>query len=228
MQRPIESSQSQPPAPAPTRQPQPPPMRQGMARGPFVRVMTVFIVALVMAMLATIYWRDLKTPEPSCAVVLYGDQTLADAKVKVSGSSGHWETTMSAENNYQSSVLLEPGQYSVEVTHKGQVILNHRFVLDRFRIVSFVLDSGVALSAAPGAGPVRVTIEGQTANPRRDVTMSPLELDEQNHFHAITYLADGEYNATAWRNDRLYSAQSFRVEHGKPVELNFSRATNSD
>ena len=193
-----------------------------------MRVMTVFIVALVMAMLAIIYWRDLKTPEPSCAVVLYGDQTLADAKVKVSGSSGHWETTLSAENNYQSSVLLEPGQYSVEVIHKGQVILNHRFVLDRFRVVSFVLDSGVAMSAAPGTGPVRVTIEGQTANPRRDVMLSPLELDQQNHFHVTAYLAPGDYNATAWRNDRVYSAQSFRVEHGKPAELNFSRASSAD
>jgi hypothetical protein len=203
-------------------------MRQGMARGPFVRVMTIFIVALVMAMLATIYWRDLKTPEPSCAVVLYGDQTLADAKVKIAGASGHWETTLSADNNYQSPVLLEPGQYSVEVTHAGHIILNHRFVLDRFRIVGFVLDSGITLNAAPGAGPVRVTIEGQAANPRRNVTLSPVELDEQNHFHTTTYLADGDYNATAWRNDRLYSAQSFRVEHGKPVELNFSRSTNSD
>jgi len=203
-------------------------MRQGMARGPFVRVMTIFIVALVMAMLATIYWRDLKTPEPSCAVVFYGDQTLADAKVKVAGANGRWETTLSADNSYQSPVLLEPGQYSVEVTHGGQVILNHRFVLDRFRIVSFILDSGVTMSAAPGAGSVRVTIEGQTVNPRRDVTLSPLELNEQNHFHATAYLADGEYNATAWRNDHLYSAQSFRVEHGRPVELNFSRQTNSD
>lgn len=203
-------------------------MRQGMARGPFVRVMTIFIVALVMAMLATIYWRDLETPEPSCAVVLYGDQTLADAKVKVVGSGSHWETTLSADNNYQSPVLLEPGQYSVEVTHAGQVILNHRFVLDRFRIVGFILDSGVSLSAAPGAGTVRVTIEGQTVNPRRNVTLSPMELDEQNHFHATAYLAPGDYNATAWRNDRLYSAQTFRVEHGKPVELNFSRSSNAE
>src|SRR5690242_13418738 len=132
------------PVPAATEPAHPlPPDPQGLARGPFVRVMTIFTTVLVLAMVAIIYWRDLTIREPSSAVILLGDQTLDGAKIDVWGENGRWEAVVSQDTSYQTPVLLEPGQYNVRVTHKGHVILETSFSVERFRAMQYMLRSAV-------------------------------------------------------------------------------------
>ena len=95
--------------------------------------MTIFTAVLVLAMMSMIYWRDLTIREPSSAVILLADQTLDGAKIDVWGESGRWEAVISQDTSYQTPVLLEPGQYTVRVTHKNHVILQRPFTVERFR-----------------------------------------------------------------------------------------------
>src|SRR5690242_4720150 len=86
--------------------PAPPLDPQGLARGPFVRVMTVFTAVVVLAMTAMIYWRDLTVREPSSAVIILADQTLDGAKIEVWGEGGRWDAVVSQDTGYQTPVLL--------------------------------------------------------------------------------------------------------------------------
>jgi len=216
------------PVPAATEPAHPlPPDPQGLARGPFVRVMTIFTTVLVLAMVAIIYWRDLTIREPSSAVIVLGDQTLDGAKIDVWGENGRWEAVVSQDTSYQTPVLLEPGQYNVRVTHKGHVILETSFSVERFRAMQYMLRSAVPIIAAPVAGETQVQVEGQTID-GHELKLDPIVLNAVDHFHAIAYLPPGEFRATATRGGKIVGFQSFNIQRGKPVELDFARPSSVD
>src|SRR4051812_26856262 len=98
--------------------PPPQPRADGsvLARGPFVRVMTVLIVALVLSMSALIYRQSVKFPEPSSAIYVQGNSTLDGAKLVVTGNEHRWTVILNGENKFATPVLVEPGHYSVVVT----------------------------------------------------------------------------------------------------------------
>ena len=178
-------------------------------------------------MTSIIYWRDLTIREPSSAVIILADQTLDGAKIEVWGENGRWDAVVSQETGYQTPVLLEPGQYTVRVTHKNHIILQSPFTVERFRAMQYVLRSAVPIVGAPALEETQVLIDGQTTDDH-EVKLDPVVLNAADHFRQIIYLPPGEYRATANRSGKIVGFQSFRVERGKPVELDFARPASAD
>jgi hypothetical protein len=196
--------------------------RYSRLRGPFARIMTVVIIAFVFAMMSLIYWRWARVHEPSTAVVVEGDQTLDGAKIEVQDNDAHWDANLNAGNNFSTPVLLEPGRYSIHVTHRNHQILNARFSVDRTHAYRYLLRPAVPVIGSSLSGNMQVTVDGDTDD-HRAVHVEPITLDAGNRFRDTLYLTPGDYRATASRNGKVVAVQSFRVDRGKPAEVDVAR-----
>ena len=211
----LESSvtEPQPDADQPTRQ-------QGgtLVYAPFVRVMTIVIIALVVAMMALIYAKSSKIREPSTALVILGDQTHDGAKVEVKGYGQTFTAILTEDNRYATPVLLEPGQYTVKITHKNHVLLDSSFVVENSQGRQYTLPPAVEIIAPPSAThDVHLMLEGlgeDNSKFHEDLTLSAAR-----GFQDTAYLSPGEYRATTNENGHVIARDMFTVQRYHPLTL---------
>jgi hypothetical protein len=187
---------------------------------PFVRVMTVVIIAVVVAMLALIYVKWATIREPSSAVVVIGDQTHDGARIEVSGYSHTWTAVLDEDNHYGTPVLLDPGRYTIKVTHKNNVLLSTDFVVDSLRGCQYILSPAVEIVGPPSATrDVQLTLECDQPASRQQLT-----LPAAKGFHQTAYLAPGEYRATASDNGQVISRDVFTVQMSHPLTVKLGQS----
>jgi hypothetical protein len=100
------------------------------------RLAIIASIALTLCALTLVFYRSYAVVEPTSAVIIYGDPTLDGAEIFVrpdvlSPDFPAARATLSADNNYQTPILLRPGNYWITITHKGQVrpLLQTRFTV---------------------------------------------------------------------------------------------------
>lgn len=192
---------------------------------PFVRVMTIVIVAVVIAMVALIYRQSTLVREPTSAVVIEGDPTLDGAKITVTGYGHEWKALLGPENNYITPVLLEPGHYSITITHHKKTLVHEDFEILGLHGRRYELPSAVSI-VAPQANnrELRVTIVAEHGehNPVREIT-----LNADNRYQDIVYLPVDNYHATAYDQARIVYRDDFSVDHTKPVTVKLGLAAQT-
>lgn len=88
--------------------------------GPLALAAIVVSALMVVAMLAVIYARWVRVAEPTAAIVVEGDESLAGAVVTVEGEGMKpLSVTLDAGNKYASPVLVRPGIYTVTTRLNG-------------------------------------------------------------------------------------------------------------
>jgi hypothetical protein len=117
----------------------PTPGRRNAARAVILLSILVTLVAL-----ATIFYRSFAVIEPTSAVIVIGDPSLDGAEIVVRASdfsSGSLESTatLSADNNFQTPVLLRPGVYLITITYQDRVLLKEQFSVEPYRARQYFL-----------------------------------------------------------------------------------------
>jgi len=203
---------------------EPQPARRGggkIAHGPFVHLMTCVIVIVVLVMSLAIFKRWLTVREPTSAIVVQGDKTVDGTQIVVSNHDQSWKATLSAENNYLTPVLLEPGEYHVKVTWRNHVLIEQPFSVEHLQMVRYELPSVVQVTG-PQSGEVDVKIDGEHGH------AAAVALNGANHYHATTYLTPGSYHAVATDRGRFVGSEEFVVERTKPTTLRLGQPALTD
>ncbi|HEX4795904.1 MAG TPA: hypothetical protein VH370_19100 [Humisphaera sp.] len=200
-----------------------PPKRGGgtIAHGPFVHLMTGVIVLVVLVMSLAIFKSWLTVREPTSAIVVQGDKTVDGTQIVVNNRDQSWTATLSAENNYVTPVLLQPGEYHLKVTWRNHVLIEQPFSVEHLQMVRFELPSVVQVTG-PLSGEVEVKIEGEHG------AAAAVALNAANHYHAAAYLTPGSYHAVATDRGRFVGSEEFVVERAKPTTLHLGQPALTD
>jgi hypothetical protein len=109
---------------------------------------------VVIVSLSIIYIRWLIVTEPTAAVVVYGDPSLAGARVYVQTDDGHSvlrePVTLGAANDFVTPVLLVPGTYTVRAELDGKVVREAQFRVRPYEGQMFFLSDEARRRAAEG------------------------------------------------------------------------------
>ena len=108
------------------------------------RVAIVASIALTAAALTTVFYRSFAVIEPTSAVIVIADPSFDGAEIVVrpdvlSPSYPESRAILSADNNYQTPVLLRPGDYLITITLDGNVILKDKFPVQAFKGRQYLL-----------------------------------------------------------------------------------------
>lgn len=113
--------------------------RAPVARGGAVaRLAVVLTVCMVLAMVALIFQRWARVPEPTSAIMVYGDKSLDGAQILVESADAATQpgnapvdVTLKEGNNFQTPVFRTPGRYHVTVTlpWRAQPVVNENVSL---------------------------------------------------------------------------------------------------
>ena len=192
---------------------------------PFIRIMTFVIIAVVVAMMSLIYARWATVREPSSAVVILGDQTHDGAKIEVKGiHKKTWHAVLNEENRYETPILLDPGHYTIKVTHKNDVLLDTDFIVESLRGCQYILSPAVEIVGPPAATrDVQLTLDMENPQPNQ-VAHQELTLSLAQGYHKTAYLAPGDYRATASQDGRVISRDVFKVQMGHPLTVKLGLA----
>jgi len=197
-----------------------------LARGPFVRIMTFVIIAVVVAMMALIYARWATIREPSSAVVILGDQTHNGATIEVKRGKNTWSAVLNDDNHFETPILLDPGRYVIKVTHKNNVLVSDDFIVESLRGCQYVLPPAVEIIGPPAATrDVQVTLEKENPSPHENSNQE-LTLSLAQGYHKTAYLSPGEYRATASQDGRVISRDVFTVQRYHPLTVKLGQATD--
>jgi hypothetical protein len=192
---------------------------------PFVRVMTFVIIAVVVAMMSLIYARWATVREPSSAVVILADQTQDGTKIEVKGYKKTWNAVLNEENRYETPILLDPGHYTIKVTHKKDVLLSTDFIVESLRGCQYILSPAVEIIGPPAAtGNVQLTLEMENPQPNQNNAHQELTLSLAQGYHKTAYLSPGEYRATATQDGRVISRDVFTVQMYHPLTVKLGQA----
>jgi hypothetical protein len=119
------------------------------------RIIIVLAAFLTLMTFGVIFYRWATVHDPISAIVIEGDKTLDGAEIVVSASDNpdfHDAHAMLNENNgFKTPVLLDPGIYSVVISHRGKVILRRAFKLEAHRGLVFPLALLKAAETQPSA-----------------------------------------------------------------------------
>ncbi len=126
-------------------------------------------------------------------------------------------------------MLLDPGNYHVNVTHRGHEILNEDFKLDYLRGIRFDLKSMVMFIGSPTFGDTTVEVV-------RDFDRSPsrpieVKLTRADHYHASVYLYPGTYRAIARStasSDQVVAQEDFTIDRLSQVRVDLNRSTSEE
>lgn len=196
-------------------------------------------VALIMGVLLTgvplivglIYWRWATIHEPTTAVVIVGDVSLDGAVVAVSNSEHRrWVVELDRGNFFQSPVLLDPGKYHINVTHRKHDIIDEDFTVERLRGLRFDLPSLVWIMG--GASLADAKIEVMRDSDRLSA-VSPMEikLTSRDHYRQFIYVTPGTYRVIAHSTtgaDRILANAEFVVDRTSVVRVDLTKAAPED
>jgi len=187
--------------------------------------MTGVIIALVIAMVAVIYWRGAFVHTPTTAIVIDGDVSLDGAIVSVSGmgQSGRavdLTTPLNRDNGYRTPVLLDPGVYHVIVHRGGTIVLDREVRLEEMVGQTLDLPPAVAFTGASSLGDLHVRITPAAA----DGPPLELMLDAGHHYRAVAYLPVGNYRLVAQsaNSERVTASMPFAVNHLSPIRIDLA------
>jgi hypothetical protein len=122
----------------------------GSNRAPLVAAILVLLVTATVTMVGFIWYRWSGVREPTTAVIIHGDASLAGAEITVTGDRTI-TATLDASNNYHVPILLDPGTYFVTVQLRGAMIVEKAPVeVKRFLGVEFNLPTIVKEAIARG------------------------------------------------------------------------------
>ena len=97
----------------------------------FVLFTITFTSIAVLLMVAGMYYRWYTTREPTSAIVIEGDETVAGAAITVvSDGSNTISAKLTPENKFTTPILLPPGSYTLVVDLNGDRLLKKDFVLE--------------------------------------------------------------------------------------------------
>jgi hypothetical protein len=83
----------------------------GNDRGRLVALILIGVVVATAVMVASIWYRWSGVREPTTAIIVSGDASLAGTEVIVTGVRA--TATLDASNKYRVTILVEPGEYVV-------------------------------------------------------------------------------------------------------------------
>jgi hypothetical protein len=132
----------------------------GTHRGPLVAAILVLLVAATVTMVGFIWYRWSGVREPTTAVIMHGDASLAGTEITVAGERTV-TATLDASNNYHVPILLEPGEYVVTAQFRGTPIVRATVQVKRFLGVEFNLPTIVKDAVARGT----LTLEPAATQP---------------------------------------------------------------
>ena len=100
----------------------------------FVIASITVAVALTATAVSLIYWRWLHTSEPTSAIYVEGDESWAGARVIVNTPTGsEWTEELTAENQYKTHILLNPGSYTLTIMLDDRVVRRQNFDVKRLQ-----------------------------------------------------------------------------------------------
>jgi hypothetical protein len=114
------------------------------ARLSAARIAIAGSILLALAALTLIFYRSFAVVEPTSAVIVIGDPDFDGAEVVVEPAAFSPEipaarATLSAENNYQTPVLLRPGVYRITITSGDRELLRQRFRVEAYKGQEYLL-----------------------------------------------------------------------------------------
>jgi hypothetical protein len=121
----------------------------GGNRAPLVAAILVLLVTATVTMVGFIWYRWSGVREPTTAVIMHGDASLAGTEITVSGER-MVTATLAASNNYHVPILVEPGEYLVTAQLRGQPIVRATVQVKRFIGIEFDLPTIVKDAVARG------------------------------------------------------------------------------
>lgn len=195
------------------------------SRGRLAKLISAVLAFYVLVMVGLIYWRWATIREPSTAVVIAGDGSLQGARILVTGRGHQWAVELDKLNGWQSPILLDPGSYHVQVTHRNRLILDQAFQLTRAQGLRFELPSMVVIVGNSQLAATRIELsrdpDGVSRFEPTEISLSPEE-----HYRRVVYLYPGLYHATARNlvNDRVIAASDFGVDRTETVRVDLVKA----
>ena len=97
----------------------------------FVRLAIALAAALVIGMVALLYYRWVVAKEPNAELVIVGTSDYEGAVITVSGTEldKPYESTITAEDGHQAPFFLNRGLYSIRIEQGGEVLYDHSFAI---------------------------------------------------------------------------------------------------
>src|SRR5579864_5559717 len=200
------------PSAAPSTPPAFPP-RPDTARpgGIFVRIAVAATVVLVLAMLAVIFIKDRRVPEPTSAIMIYGDPSLDGTKIVVTSlddpSRPPVTTTLNETNKYQIPIYRLPGRYGVSITWHNTDLMQEPIILTRLRSANIELPTVVTIIGDASFAGAEATIESADASvyPERG------QFSAGNKYRLTVVRPAGKYDLTITRGGAQLFSNSFAV-----------------
>jgi hypothetical protein len=194
----------------------------GPRRAMFARIMVCVIIALTLAMTGVVYWRWATVSEPDLVFAIIGDPSQEGTRVTVTDDAKHsWSVTMTREEGFVASILLQEGHYHVTVVRHKETLLDDDIVMRTNHLGRLELPIAVRLI---GDGKqdedVHVTFDdgGEIWPAFRDSHLSG-----KTKFRRTIYLPPNRYLVTASRNGQVLSRRLLVVERGKEARQDLSK-----
>lgn len=134
----------------------------GANRGPLVAAILIFLVAATVTMVSFIWYRWSGVREPTTAIIMHGDASLAGTEITVSGERTV-TATLDASNKFHVPILVDPGEYVVTAEFHGTPIVRTKVEVKRFLGVEFNLPTIVKDAVARGT----LTLEPAATQPAK-------------------------------------------------------------
>lgn len=185
------------------------------ARAAFAKTMVCVVVAVVLIVVTLVYYRSITIHEPTTAVVVTGDRSLDGAKIVVAEQGPKrrsWTVLLTHDNNWKTPVLLDPGEYHINITHAGNDVFAADFTLDPMQGWNIPLPSAVRVVGSEAIGDAVVTLIDLSPDTTPSSKPAPITLNQKNAFHATAYVTPGTYHVTATHDGHPVFATKLTID----------------
>ena len=190
--------------------------------GLLVRLAVVLSIAFLIGMLVLLWLRWARVPEPTTAIVIYGDPSLAGAKVAVDPADEpeqhgrSIEVTLGHDDQYQIPIYRYPGRYRVSVTWQKHEVFNGYVTIDRLRGILIDLPTIVTIVGDKSLAGARVLLSARSWT-------TGGTLDEQGKYLLSIPLPPGQYTLSVTRGEERLADDEVTVAPHTPRRVDLHR-----
>jgi hypothetical protein len=128
--------------------------RSILAREGVVRVAVAGSILFVLAMMALLWQHWSSVREPTTAILIHGDPSLAGARISVESADDPAESkvnvTLDEDRKFEHAIFRYPGQYKVTIRYPSGPTVSYMVTIDNRRGAVLDLPTTVTVIAQPG------------------------------------------------------------------------------